>query len=116
MTSVFGLTVYVAFVAISAHLRKFRAVPQYELIYSLPKLLDFLRRDMVQWIISIYHVSNLSNQNLSIFYQDGIVVENTSRHHHTNHNLFCFVSHSTEGNVKATRCVNRNIIHGVPCV
>jgi hypothetical protein len=26
-------------------------------------------------------------------------VQNTSRHRHTSRNLFCFVSHSTEGNV-----------------
>jgi hypothetical protein len=69
---------------------------------------------MVHWIISISHVSDLSNQNLSIFCRDGIVVENTSRHCHTNRNLFCFVSHSTEGNVKVTRRVNHDIIHGIP--
>jgi hypothetical protein len=63
---------------------------------------------MVQWIISTSHVSDLSNQNLSILCRDGIVVENTSRHHHTNRNHFYFVSHSIEGNVKVTRHVNRD--------
>jgi hypothetical protein len=70
---------------------------------------------MVQWIISISHVSDLLNQHLSIFYRDEIVVENTSQHHHTNHNLFCFISQSIEGNVKATSHVDRDIIHVILC-
>jgi hypothetical protein len=116
MTLVFHLTVYAAYVAISAHLRKIHAVQQYELINNLSKLLNSLRHDMVQWIINISHISDLSNQNLSIFCWDGIVVKNTSRHRHTNRNLFCFVSHSIEGNVKVTRHVNCDIIHWIPCV
>jgi hypothetical protein len=91
------------------------SVLQYELINSLPKLVHSLSHDMVQWIISISHVSDLLNLNLSIFYRDGIVVENTSGHCHTSRNRFCFISHSTEGIVKATRCVNRDVIHGIPC-
>jgi hypothetical protein len=57
---------------------------------------------MVKWIISISHVSDLLNQNLNIFHRDGIVVKNTSRHHHSKSQPLFFVSHSTEGNVKAT--------------
>jgi hypothetical protein len=91
------------------------SVPQYELINNLPKLLDSLRCDMVEWIISISHVSDISNQNLSIFCRDKIIVENMSRHRHTSRNLFCFISHSIKGNVKATRSVNYDIIHGIPC-
>jgi hypothetical protein len=63
----------------------------------MSKLLDYLKRDMVQWIINISHVSDLSNQHLSIFRWDEIVVENTSQHHHTNRNLFCFVSSLSRG-------------------
>jgi hypothetical protein len=46
--SVFDLTVQVASVGISGHLKNFMLVPQYELINNLPKLFDSLRRDMVQ--------------------------------------------------------------------
>jgi hypothetical protein len=90
------------------------SVHQYELINSLSKLLDSLRRHMIQWIINTCHVSDLMNQHLSIFGWNGIVVEYTSRHGHTNGNLFCFVSHSADGNVKATRRVTRDIIDGIP--
>jgi hypothetical protein len=41
-------------------------------------------------------------------------VKYTSWHGHTNHNLFCFISHSADGNVKVTRHVTRDIIDRIP--
>jgi hypothetical protein len=110
--SVFDLTVYAASVGISAHPRKFTPVPQYEMINSLPKLLESLMRDMVQWIINISHISDLSNQNLRYSTRMGLLWKTCPD---IASNLLCFVSHSTEGNVKTTRCVNRDIIHRIPC-
>jgi hypothetical protein len=62
---------------------------------------------MVQWIINTCHVSDLTNQHLTILCWNGIVVEYTSWHGDTNRNLFC-VSHSADGNVNATMHVTRD--------
>ncbi len=59
--------------------------------------------------------ASLSLTAETFFNQSDAPFSTFARSRHSSRNFFCFVFHSTEGNVKATRRVNYDIIHGIPC-